>query len=294
MIPGSDLTDSIPGILTDRLYPCSQLAIDKSNKSSSGNLYSVWTANGREQTLNNGSDIYFTRSTDGGLNWSDPIIINDNISGVKNEQYYPAITVNENGVLIISWYDRRMDVQNNLNTQIYMVYSFDGGKTFTRNFPVTSIPTNFSTVGLNNGGFGIGEYTSVVSTKGYAIPVWTDGRTNDGNLNIYAAFVPITENPVTSTFEKIVNVNNGIELNDPVPNPANNSFLLSYKIPKTSRINLSVIDISGKVLKEVLNSLCEPGEYNVNINSSELIEGIYFCRLETDYGYSIKKIIISR
>jgi hypothetical protein len=32
-------------------------------------------------------------------------------------------------------------------------------------------------------------------TDGYALPVWADGRTNDGRLDIYIAFSEITPKP---------------------------------------------------------------------------------------------------
>ncbi|MBN1447599.1 MAG: T9SS type A sorting domain-containing protein, partial [Bacteroidetes bacterium] len=41
------------------------------------------------------------------------------------------------------------------------------------------------------GRFGIGDYDKALSTSFYAIPIWSDGRSNNGDMNVYAAFVPI-------------------------------------------------------------------------------------------------------
>ncbi|MBU0763484.1 MAG: hypothetical protein KJ607_01475 [Bacteroidetes bacterium] len=70
-----------------------------------------------------------------------------------------------------------------VNSHYYFAVSHDQGLSFGQNYQVTSLPTDFNTVGDNNQSFGIGEYTQVLATEGYIIPVWCDGRQNNGNLN---------------------------------------------------------------------------------------------------------------
>ena len=191
-------TISIKGITDSRLYPAPQIAIDNSSSFYSGYLYVTFTAMGVNYYTFSGSDVYFTYSADNGKTWSIPKILNDDPKNVIKDQFYSSITVNPKGTVIISWYDGRNSTNSNLkndNISYCMAYSFDGGQTFTRNFFVSSIPTDFQTIRLQNGTFGIGEYNQVISTGGYAIPVWADGRKGNGDLDIYASVFPISLNP---------------------------------------------------------------------------------------------------
>ena len=282
--------DSIVGVQASRLYPCPHFIIDKSSTSSfKGNCYMVWTANGVSAKENNGLDIYFSSSTDNGVTWSTPTIVNDDTKGIPSEQFYPSITVNSNGVICLAWYDRRND-PNNLNTEYYMTFSFDGGKSFIKNFAVSQKPTDFSTVGLINGGFGVGEYNEIVSTGNYAIPFWADARNNDGNMNVYSALVPITS--ATSAVETITSLNTKFELFDAKPNPSAGPITFGFTIETSSKVKLEIIDVTGKTKAILFNGIALAGENNVSLPEGLLASGTYQYKLSTDYGYSVKSLII--
>ncbi|MEL6843916.1 MAG: sialidase family protein, partial [Bacteroidota bacterium] len=191
--PPIDSTTGFPAsniVGVTRLYPCPHLAADASNGPFAGNLYAIWTARGVDSMLTEGFDIYFSRSTDGGQNWEVPRILNDD-ADPETHQFFSSLYVNEQGVLIASWYDRRADPAN-VETDYYWTYSMDGGQTFASQNAITSQRSDFAQIGSQNGGFGVGEYTQVIATDGYAIPVWADGRSNDGSVSIYAAWAPLS------------------------------------------------------------------------------------------------------
>jgi hypothetical protein len=53
-------------------------------------------------------DVKFTQSTDGGLHWSDPVKVNDNIEPAEpTDQFQPSIAAGPDGVVAIAFYDRR-------------------------------------------------------------------------------------------------------------------------------------------------------------------------------------------
>ncbi len=71
------------------------------------------------------------------------------------------------------------------------------------------------------------------------------------------------------------------------PNPFNPSTVISFTVPEVADITLSVYDISGKLVAELISSkLYEPGFYNVNFNAASygLSSGIYFYRMQAG-GY---------
>jgi len=108
------------------------IAIDKSNGPNDGNVYIAWNDN-----RNGNPDIFFTRSTDGGMTWSAPMRVNDDAT--TTDQFMPWMTVDPSGVIFLMWYDRRLDPMNNLMLDVFAAASVDGGLTFSPNVRVTSV-----------------------------------------------------------------------------------------------------------------------------------------------------------
>ncbi|MFW6276767.1 MAG: T9SS type A sorting domain-containing protein [Bacteroidota bacterium] len=283
--------DSIKGITNQRFYPAPMLTCDNSGGPNGGNLYAVWTADGIDQKESNGYDIYLSRSTDRGETWQQPIIVNDDQKGVRSSQFYPSITVNGRGVVIISWYDRRMD-ESDLLTEYYISYSFDGGETFPVQMPVSSAASDFTSIGARNNGFGIGEYNQLLATDYYAIPVWGDGRDNQGDVSIYTAFVPISEG--VSSVDEIKPVNSSVSIRSISPQPANGQIELRLSLKHGSAVDVSFYNINGGKLPYGQNWNLGAGEHNMSINTSMLKAGSYYLKVLTSSGYALKKFIITR
>jgi len=96
-----------------------------------GQVYIVYNANPPGP---DGSDIFFTRSTDGGASWSTPVRLNQDRG--DNDQYFPDIAVNGQGVIQAIWNDQRLD-PDNLKTDIFKVSSYDGGRSWGPDHRVT-------------------------------------------------------------------------------------------------------------------------------------------------------------
>lgn len=278
--------------IPQRIYPSPHFVIDKSTRSRYvGNCYIVWTANGVTKKEANGLDIYLSRSTDNGASWSVPQIVNDDVKGKQSEQFYPSITVNPKGVVCIAWYDRRNDSLNNVNTEYYMAFSYDGGKTFTKNFPITRKPTNFSTVGKMNRGFGIGEYNEILATNSYAIPFWADARNNNGDMNVYAAFVPINS---IDTIERISSISGDYELYDAIENDGNTMVKFGFRLAKPSKVKIEIIDMTGKICATVYEGDELEGEHYAAFDTYSLASSMYLYKLTTNYGYAVKSLFVVR
>lgn len=77
------------------------------------------------------------------------------------------------------------------------------------------------------------------------------------------------------------------------PNPFNPETNIDYIIPEETLVNISLYDISGKKIKELINEKKEPGYYTIKLQGGEFSSGIYFYRLLTTSGYTtVKKITI--
>lgn len=287
LIPSSIL-DTIDGIDYSRLYPSIYCASDNSISSQyRGNGYVTWSAFGVTTKSETGSDIYFAKTTDGGKTWSQPKIISNETGETPYHQFYPSITVNPDGIIVMSWYEQGVNGIKSL-TNYVVSFSFDGGETFTKPIIANVTPTDFKTIGLKNNKFGIGEYNQIVATKNYAIPVWSDGRLNNGDLNIYAAFIPITDK-TDVTVEKISSINQNSLQISVAPNPANQFFDLKFMNCKNAPVKYMLYDLQGNV---ILGN--QTLEQNVQINSENLKSGSYFIQAEQNGIKAIQKVIINK
>jgi hypothetical protein len=78
------------------------------------------------------------------------------------------------------------------------------------------------------------------------------------------------------------------------PNPFNPSTRITYNIPQTEFVTLTVYDILGRKVGTLVNEIKEKGEYTVNFNAENLSSGTYIYRLKTGNFSSAKKLIIAR
>ncbi|MEL6719780.1 MAG: T9SS type A sorting domain-containing protein, partial [Bacteroidota bacterium] len=284
-LSGDEPESNIVGIDGQRLYPCPHVVVDKSGGSYNGHLHLVWTANGLATKKTEGLDIYYSRSTDGGKNWSEARVLNDN-EGTESHQFYPSIAVNDKGTLVVSWYDRRED-PNNLNTMYYMTYSEDGGATFVPNFPVSTEAADFSVIGSKNGNFGIGEYTQTLATSSFAIPVWADGRTNDGNIDLYVAFVPLDG---SGGVVNVSTIHKDFTIDGPNPNPFSGNAIFELNLETSTEVLIQINNIEGKLIRTLQTGSLSAGKHAFELNN--LATGNYILSVQTEKGFASKQLIV--
>ncbi|MBK7106950.1 MAG: T9SS type A sorting domain-containing protein [Ignavibacteriae bacterium] len=73
------------------------------------------------------------------------------------------------------------------------------------------------------------------------------------------------------------------------PNPFNSSTIIRYQLPEHSQVKLSVYDILGNKIAELVNEYKFAGSYKTEFNAKNLTSGIYFYKLKTSNGYSVTK-----
>jgi hypothetical protein len=107
------------------------LAVDNSS-AHHGRIYITWQDHADNPY---GDDlIMLSHSDDGGQSWSAPTKVNQTPSGTFTDQAFePAVHVNSQGVVAVSYYDFRNDVAGDrrLTTDHWIVHSHDGGATWS-------------------------------------------------------------------------------------------------------------------------------------------------------------------
>ncbi|MEZ4783577.1 MAG: T9SS type A sorting domain-containing protein [Candidatus Kapaibacterium sp.] len=295
---GAASNKSITGIQNDRLYPAPHIAIDQSSRSSElggGNIYAAWTGLGVTSDEGKGYNIYCARSTDNGVTWQAPIIVHDD-NGSTSDQFYSSVSVNENGVVVVSWYDNREDVNKRL-THYRVACSFDEGKTFGPSVAVTSQATDFQTIGSQNGDFGVGEYTQVLTTRNYVIPVWSDGRKGNGNMDIYIGFLPINKSSLSvDQPERVSTVNHLLTDLALAPNPVTSDVAtLHFRLSHRTLLQVDILNNLGESVRSVVGGELFPsGANQLTLPVSGLTSGEYFVRIKTSEGTISQKLTVVR
>ena len=115
----------------------------------------------------------------------------------------------------------------------------------------------------------------------------------------------IKDIPVTSIDEGlyILKVNEGkdlsiqedivpqeFELFQNFPNPFNPSTKIKFSLSKTNNVVLKIYDINGKEIVELINSIKNPGIYEINFNAKDMVSGIYFYQLSVGERSITKKM----
>ena len=77
------------------------------------------------------------------------------------------------------------------------------------------------------------------------------------------------------------------------PNPSNGNFSINYKIEKASKVEITLIDISGKLIKVLLSEQQLQGTYNLQFQNTNLQKGLYFIRLKNGTNLTTTKIILN-
>lgn len=90
----------------------------------------------------------------------------------------------------------------------------------------------------------------------------------------------------------LIGVPSDYELKQNYPNPFNPTTTISYSIPTDSRVNLTIYDVSGRVVRELVNEIKVAGYYSVSFNGSQLSSGMYYYRLTAGNITETKKMIL--
>jgi hypothetical protein len=108
--------------------------------------------------------------------------------------------------------------------------------------------------------------------------------------NLYSTTTDITENLTTTIPENYV-------LDQNYPNPFNPSTMISFSVLRRARVNITIYNLLGEKVIELLNDVLPVGTHQVNWDGRdgigrEVASGIYFYRLRTDDFHRTRKMIL--
>ena len=159
-------------------------------------------------------------------------------------------------------------------------YAAGTGETMSRSVYNSSTSNIYIRVRVSSGGqTATGFRTVSVNGSGFRRGIAQSDSTSWGDLT--EAIVDDAED-------------NGILLDYVYPNPAKDQSQIGFYLPEHIAISLDIIDLNGKVMKNVVGGNFEAGSYEFDVDHGELSSGIYLYRLDAGETKLTKRLVISK
>ncbi|NQV50321.1 MAG: family 10 glycosylhydrolase [Candidatus Marinimicrobia bacterium] len=98
--------------------------------------------------------------------------------------------------------------------------------------------------------------------------------------------------PGVSVNEESFQQPTAFRLNQNYPNPFNPETMLSFSIPDPMQVRLSIFDIRGRELEQLINDRLTEGEHKIRFSGSDYATGVYIVVLETKLGIQGRRILL--
>ncbi len=126
---------------------------------------------------------------------------------------------------------------------------------------------------------------------GYASIKFTDLFDNEFTFSGF--WIEFYYDTQTDISEEDISVSS-FTLSQNYPNPFNPSTTISYSIPQDSFVQLSVYDMLGQEVANLVSKDQSVGNYSVVFDASSLTSGVYFYKIQAGNFISTKKMILLR
>ncbi len=251
------------------IFAYGAMACDLSNGPHRGRLYMIYTDSDDDFTE---TDVFLVHSDDQGDTWSPRVRLNDEPQDHHYDNFHPWISVDDSGRVWAVFYDRRNDPYN-LLMDVYFTVSEDGGQTWRANERITTVSSDPAAGSLDAGL--IGEYIGWQARGDKAVCVWTDTRL--GNQDAFASVIDSVF-IIDSAPDQPASVPAAMAL-AAFPNPVNNATTLNFTLARSTRVQLKLYDITGRLVQTGDLGTRAAGEHHQNISLNGLASGIYFAEL---------------
>jgi hypothetical protein len=131
---------------------------------------------------------------------------------------------------------------------------------------------------------------------GQTVPIPGDFD-NDGALDIMHTgtgntFLSKNKNVISDVKNDIIIYSFNLSQN--YPNPFNPSTVISYQLPKDSKVSLKVFNMLGQEVMTLVNANMEAGTHTVTFDAGKLSSGVYLYKLDAGSFSVSKKMILTK
>jgi hypothetical protein len=185
------------------------------------------------------------------------------------------------GDTLYLWYTAE-SVPGSVNSGIGLATSVDSGRTWTKyigNPILTKQAGSWDSQWIETG--------SIVF-KDNTFRMWYDGAQPPS----YLGRIGHATAPVTGIADYEIEVPQGFTLKQNYPNPFNPSTTISYQLPVTNYVNLSIYNLLGQRVTTLVNEKLNAGSHTASWNAAGFASGVYLYRLQAGTYSETKKLIL--
>lgn len=253
--------------------------VDVSDGPGEGNVYIA--ASVERNSNSDPGDVMFSRSTDGGITFEDPIRINTDES-TTNVQWFGTMAVAPNGRIDVIWLDTRNAPEGGLDSQLYYSFSDDQGTTWSENEILSEAFD--PTIGYPQQSK-MGDYFDMVSDDEGAHVAWTN--TINGGQDVY--YTRITPDSTLSVDEVTASTTEVTGF----PNPFTETFTLD--ITREGKTDVVIYDVLGREVNTLFSQEIT-GKQSIVWNGkthqgTSVTDGIYFITITTGDQREVVRVI---
>lgn len=264
-------------------------------------------------------NIYYRRSTDGGLSWQAETALTNHDS----DSFRPSVSAQDSTIIIV-WEDHRDG-----NPEIYYKRSTDNGYTWGADTRLTQDTAQSGLCSVHlSGSFvhvvwrddrdgddevyyklstdrgiswgsdirlteapGTSDMSSCAVSGATLHIVWNDDR--DGNMEIYYKRNP-TGNTTIGINSNHHNSPIGFQLYQNYPNPFNPGTTIRFELSHSAYTSLKIYNLMGQQVATLVNDYLTAGYYTREWNASGMASGIYFYILQSGKRSQTKKLLLMK
>ncbi len=188
----------------------------------------------------------------------------------------PAIGMDEDGNIAFAW----SGYENGLQ-EVYATVMLAGDTVSQEPFTVMYAPESNEDV------------PDIAIGNGNLYTVWHSNYEKVHGFNIYGSITSVAD--VVSAIGDEKNNPAAFELFANYPNPFNPVTRITYRLASARKVRLSIYDVSGRLVRTLVDDRQGAGRHTVDFNANGLASGLYFYKLETGAGVSVtRKMILLR
>jgi len=113
-----------------------------------------------------------------------------------------------------------------------------------------------------------------------------------GNNNVVVMGEPGTFTVTSASVDDSEFLPNQFALYQNYPNPFNPVTTISYDLPVDSDIMLTIYDLKGRVINELITGTMESGKHSVIWDATEVSSGVYIYQLTSKLGQLTQKLVV--
>jgi len=217
------------------------------------------------------------------------IAINSTSTNSNILSYASRYSSGETGLVVVN----TSDVQQTISLLTDSVGV--GDKYYIYTFTSNTDSAGFSpTVYINNvapNRYHFGPYTQMFDIKAMAYPIDGEIKFTSPRRSLQMIVIEKGNNHVTAINSPNANA---LKLQQNFPNPVCSTTHINYELPESVPVALKVYDTQGRMVKLLVNEFQNAGNQSVEVNVSDLQNGMYFYKLDAGHYHDIKKMIVQK